>query len=222
MPALLFGSISTLADTSELQREAFNAAFQEHDLDWNWSQDEYRQLLTGNGGADRIQQYASSRGETVDAAAVHATKSRIFQERATTTGIKPREGVIETLAGLREHGTKVGLVTTTSADNVTALLAGLSPAVSSADFDVIVNVSDVPRPKPDAAAYEYALQKLDLSADSCLAIEDNPGGVQSAKAAGLACVAFPNANTAGQDFTSADSTVIDLELDQLRQLVSDL
>ena len=37
MSAILFGSISTLADTSELQRRAFNEAFEAHGLDWNWS-----------------------------------------------------------------------------------------------------------------------------------------------------------------------------------------
>jgi HAD superfamily hydrolase (TIGR01509 family) len=222
VPALLFGSISTLADTSELQRESFNAAFQEHGLDWSWGRDEYRKMLEGNGGAARIEQFAAERGETVDAAAVHSTKSRIFQQRLSEGGIKPRDGVVETLAGLREHGTKAGLVTTTSPENVAALLGALSPTVSSADFSVIVDSGSVRESKPDAAAYRYALEQLGEQASDCLAIEDNVGGVGSAKAAGLTCIAFPNVNTKSHDFTSADATVIDLELDQLRQFVSDL
>ena len=36
MSAILFGSISTIADTSELQRQAFNQAFKAHGLDWDW------------------------------------------------------------------------------------------------------------------------------------------------------------------------------------------
>src|SRR5579875_2388832 len=67
MTAVLFGSIGTLADTSELQREAFNEAFREHGLDWNWSRDEYRELLRDSGGAKRIAAYAQERGDTVDA-----------------------------------------------------------------------------------------------------------------------------------------------------------
>ena len=38
MTAILFGSISTLADTSEIQRDSFNQAFAEHGLDWTWDQ----------------------------------------------------------------------------------------------------------------------------------------------------------------------------------------
>ena len=55
MPALLLGSISTVADTSELQRQAFNQAFEEHGLDWQWDQDQYRAMLSGKRrpGPDR-------------------------------------------------------------------------------------------------------------------------------------------------------------------------
>lgn len=34
MGTILFGSISMLADTSEVQRESFNEAFGEFGLDW--------------------------------------------------------------------------------------------------------------------------------------------------------------------------------------------
>jgi hypothetical protein len=41
MSAILFGSIGPIADTSELQRQAFNQAFQAHGLDWCWHREEY-------------------------------------------------------------------------------------------------------------------------------------------------------------------------------------
>ena len=34
--AVLFGSIGTLAETSDLQRDAFNEAFKISGLDWFW------------------------------------------------------------------------------------------------------------------------------------------------------------------------------------------
>ena len=46
----------------------------------------------------------------------------------------------------------------------------------------------------------FALSDLGENAAAAVAIEDNVGGVQSAKAAGLRAIAFPNQNTAGQDF----------------------
>ncbi len=44
-------------------------------------------------------------------------------------------------------------------------------------------------------------------AGTAVAIEDNVGGVAAAAAAGVACIAFPNENTAGDDFSAAAETV---------------
>src|SRR5579875_3352435 len=111
MPALLLGSISTVADTSELQRQAFNQAFAAHGLNWRWDQEQYRSMLSESGGQARITGYAKSLGQSVDAQAVHETKSRIFQENLATSGITPRAGIADSLEGVRAHGWKVGFVT---------------------------------------------------------------------------------------------------------------
>jgi HAD superfamily hydrolase (TIGR01509 family) len=200
MSALLLGSISALADTSELQREAFNTAFAEHGLDWEWGQEDYQQMLTGNGGRDRVAAYAAERGEQVDADAVHATKSRIFQERLRSGSVSARPGVAETISAARAAGHKVALVTTTSADNLAALDAGLGGLPALRDFDLVVDGDQVRQGKPDPEAYRFALEKLGEDATDCVAVEDNVGGVEAARAAGIPVVAFPNTNTAGHDF----------------------
>ena len=218
MSAILFGSISTLADTSELQRRAFNQAFETHGLDWEWSQDDYREMLSSNGGAARIAEYARSLGQSVDAAAVHETKSELFRSNLAVTELAARPGVAETIKGAKDEGWKVALVTTTSPDNISALLNALNPAVKASDFDLIVDSTSVAEPKPDKAAYAFALDSLGETASDCFAIEDNVGGVASAQAAGLPCVAFPNENTADHDFSAATTTVASLDIDQLLKL----
>lgn len=219
MSAILFGSISTLADTSELQREAFNRAFADHGLTWRWDRDDYLAMLEKSGGADRIAAYAEAVGDEVDAAAVHATKSERFRESLATSPVSARPGVVETIRSARDGGLRVGLVTTTAKDNVTALLDALAPDVSAADFDVVLDKSDAERPKPDRDVYDVAVSRLHEQATACVAIEDNVQGAQAAHAAGVACVAFPNQNTAGHEFAAADRRVDRLELDELRQLI---
>ncbi|MDP7723677.1 HAD-IA family hydrolase [Mycobacterium sp. TY814] len=195
MTAVLFGSISTLADTSELQRRAFNEAFASSGLDWEWSRDEYVGMLGSNGGAQRIRDYAQSRGQDVDAAAVHALKSEIFQRLLGDSEVTPRDGVTATIAEAKKNNHKVGFVTTTSPANIDALLSALEPEISAETFDLIVNKESVAAAKPDAAAYEFALDKLGERADSVVAIEDNLGGVAAAVQAGIPCIAFLNENT---------------------------
>lgn len=218
MSAILFGSISTVADTSELQRRAFNQAFESHGLDWEWDQDDYRAMLEKNGGAARIAEYAKSRGQAVDAEGVHKTKSELFRANLATAQIEARPGVVDTISRAKGEGWKVGLVTTTSPDNISALIDALSPAVNISDFDLVIDSTSVAAPKPDKAAYEFALTSLGESADDCVAIEDNLGGIESATAAGIACVAFPNENTAAHDLSTAASRVDSLDSDQLMKL----
>jgi HAD superfamily hydrolase (TIGR01509 family) len=219
MPAILFGSISTLADTSELQRDAFNRAFKEHGLDWSWSQDDYRELLKKAGGKQRVADKAEQTGEDVDAEAVHATKSRLFQESVAGTTLTPRPGVVETIRAAKDAGLKVALVTTTSKENVDAVVGALGD-VDRSDFDLLVDVSDVEQRKPDAAAYAHALSTLGEDAGASVAIEDNLDGVRAAKAAGLPVVAFPSENSTGHDFSDADQRVEQLDPDGLQALAS--
>ncbi len=220
MSAILFGSISTLIDTSELQRRAFNESFQAHGLDWNWSRDDYIAMLDSSGGAQRIADYAQARGEEVDAAAVHATKSETFRELLEAAAPTARPGVIATVQEAKRNALKLGFVTTTSPDNISALLATLAPDISVDTFDVIVDSDAVETPKPDGAAYVFALQQLGETADSAVAIEDNVGGVTSAAAAGVKCIAFPNENTTDGDFTAASETVDALDAEHIVALVA--
>ena len=238
MSAVLFGSISSMADTSELQRDAFNRAFAAHGLDWRWDRDQYRAMLDSSGGANRIAEYAASRGESVDAQAVHETKSALFQESLATAAVDPRSGVVETIRAAKDRGWKVGLVTSTSHANVVALLDSLAPPIRPDDFDVVVDSTGGPlppappppsrpddsaggvdsdsvaQPKPEPEAYTVAVTRLAEDPGACVAVEDNLGGVRSARAAGVPCVAFPNVNTAGHDF--GDARVVErLDLDSL-------
>lgn len=220
MTVILFGSISTLADTSELQRDAFNQAFAQHGLDWNWDQEQYQDLVQSNGGADRIAAFAAARDEQVDAAAVHQTKSRLFQQALTDGVVEARPGVVDTIRQARDRGSAVALVTTTTPDNVTALLSALGPDVGRDAFDVILDLSDGAASKPDPAVYQLALARLGVTAGGCVALEDNVGGVASAVGAGITCVAFPNENTAGHDFTQAAKIVDRVDYAQVIELVA--
>jgi HAD superfamily hydrolase (TIGR01509 family) len=211
MSALLFGSISTLADTSELQRRAFNEAFAAYGLDWDWSREDYAAMLGSNGGAQRIEDFAKSRGEDVDAAAVHAKKSEIFQGLLGTSDVSPRPGVVAAVDEAKRNDHKLGFVTTTSQGNIDALLAALQPHISAEMFDLIVNADSVSSPKPNPDVYEFALRQLGEEAGDAVAIEDNVGGVAAAAAAGVRCVAFPNENTKDGDFGAADETVDSLD-----------
>jgi HAD superfamily hydrolase (TIGR01509 family) len=220
MSAILFGSISTIADTSELQRQAFNQAFKAHGLDWDWNREEYLTMLEKSGGRQRITDYAYSIGQTVDADAIHRSKSEFFQNSLTKFQIKPRFGVVKTIEGAKSKGLKIAFVTTTDRDNISSLMEALQPSIQVTDFDLILNADSVDRPKPDKAAYTFALERLGEKSADCIAIEDNLEGAESAISAGLNCIAFPNENTAHHDFKKANHLVDRLDFDELQKLLA--
>ncbi len=220
MPAILFGSIGTVADTSEIQRQAFNQAFKAHGLDWHWHREDYLAMLEKSGGQNRIVNYADFMKQTVDVDAIHRSKSKIFQSSLATSQIEPRLGVVETIQSAKSQGFKIAFVTTTTQENISLLLEALAPSIQATDFDLILSADRVVRPKPDKAAYTFTLEQLNERAVDCIAIEDNLDGFKAARSAGLSCIAFPNQNTAHHDFEGATCLVNRLDSDEIIKFVT--
>jgi beta-phosphoglucomutase-like phosphatase (HAD superfamily) len=65
--------------------------------------------------------------------------------------------------------------------------------------------------KPSPALYLTALDRLGLSANEAIAIEDSPNGIRAAKAASLFCLAYANAVTRRLDLHEADVVVESLD-----------
>jgi HAD superfamily hydrolase (TIGR01509 family) len=70
-------------------------------------------------------------------------------------------------------------------------------------FPVVATRDDVANAKPAADVYLHALKLMNLSADTCIAIEDSPTGLRSALAAGLPCIVVQNEYSRGLDFSGA-------------------
>ncbi|MEM8658387.1 MAG: HAD-IA family hydrolase [Pseudomonadota bacterium] len=204
MNALLFGSIGSIVETSELQREAFNTAFQQHDLPWSWDQETYRDMLTVSGGAKRISDHARTLGVRVDAKAIHGTKTKLFQEMLAARPFTPRPEVLEALARARQQGLKTGFVTGTEAETVEIIAQRLAQ-LGAWEFDVVTSRALGLPGKPDPALYAHALGQIGVAASSAVAIEDNVDGVAAAKAAGLTVIASPGENTPQGALSQADA-----------------
>lgn len=61
---------------------------------------------------------------------------------------------------------------------------------------VVVGLDQVRHPKPDPEIYLKTARQLSVVPSQCLVVEDSPIGVQSAVAAGMACIAVANRFTA--------------------------
>ena len=97
--------------------------------------------------------------------------------------------LIQFLTQLKEQNIAVGLVTGAARSEVEYILEKLELAPY---FDPIVAGDDLAQSKPEPEPYLLAVKKLDLKPSECLAIEDNPVGIEAAKRAKIQVVGISN------------------------------
>jgi HAD superfamily hydrolase (TIGR01509 family) len=212
LQALIFDVDGTLADTErDGHRVAFNRAFAEHGLDWRWDVETYGELLEVAGGKERLRHFIEQAHPAIDSPGsldafvreLHAAKTRHYLDLLATGGIPLRPGVRRLLQQVRAADLRLAIATTAVPESVTALLAVNLGKESVGWFEVIAAGDIVPRKKPAPDIYRYALERLRLTAASCLAIEDSAAGLRAATAAGVATLVTVNAYTRRQGFTGA-------------------
>ena len=175
--ALLFGSIGTLIESSNIQRNSFNEAFKEAGLDWYWDEQDYRILLKKSGGTKRVEDFAEKNNINVNASQIRDRKTELFSSFIIQNKQKLRESVYEMIRYTKDNNIKLAFSTSTQ--------------ISKADFDFIGNRSFVNNEKPHPEIYKVTLEKLNLKPEECLAIEDTEESSNAAVNASVKCIAFP-------------------------------
>lgn len=219
LQALLFDVDGTLADTErDGHRPAFNAAFREYGLDWDWDVALYGKLLAVTGGKERMRYYVDHFRDDYAKPAdfddlvveLHRAKTRHYTRMLAEGGIPLRPGVKRLLTEAREAGLILGVATTTTPENVTALLRHSLAEDGPEWFAVIAAGDIVPAKKPAPDIYLWAMAKLGIGPESCLAFEDSKNGIRSSQGAGLKTVVTVNDYTRDDDFTGAVAVLSDL------------
>jgi beta-phosphoglucomutase-like phosphatase (HAD superfamily) len=228
--ALIFDVDGTLAETErDGHRPAFNAAFFDFGLDWHWNEALYGELLAVTGGKERMRFYAERYTPDMLANAdfpelvkrLHLAKTTHYVRIIEQGGLPLRPGIARLIDEARLAGIRLAIATTTSPENVDALLrASLGPKAPGW-FEVIGAGDVVPAKKPAPDIYHWVLERLGLPADACLAVEDSENGLKSALTAGVPCLVTIGEYTRAQDFSGACAVLEDLgntSLDDLARL----
>ncbi len=216
--AIIFDVDGTLADTEDGHRKSFNKAFAECGLGWNWDVALYSKLLKVTGGKERIKYFVESfKPEFVKPADfdgfvknLHATKTRHYVDMLGVGQIPLRPGIKQLLHDTHAAGIALAIATTTSPENVSALLeVGLGK--NWADFFAANGCGDiVPHKKPAPDIYFWVLDKLGLPAANCIALEDSENGLRSSLSAGIKTFVTTNHYTRNQNFAGASGVFDDL------------
>jgi HAD superfamily hydrolase (TIGR01509 family) len=192
LKAVLWDVDGTLAETErDGHRVAFNQAFTDLQVPWQWDDETYGRLLAVSGGRERLLHDMQVRSEAPAlpqqreelAAELHRLKNRYYAARVKQGAVTLRRGVRELIEDCLREGVLMAITTTTSRSNLKALMQVHLGPTWQQHFAVVVCGEDVRQKKPHPEVYRRALEALQLSAVQVVAIEDSPGGAASAVAA---------------------------------------
>ena len=103
------------------------------------------------------------------------------------TGV-PMPGVTDAIALLRRLGLPVAI----ASGSPPRMIEVVTERLGLGWIEVRCSAMDEPRSKPAPDVYLTAARRLGVRPERCVAIEDSPSGVLSAKAAGMLCIAVPD------------------------------
>ncbi|MBT5548019.1 MAG: HAD hydrolase-like protein, partial [Gammaproteobacteria bacterium] len=130
LKAIIFDVDGTIANTEhDGHLKAFNEAFDFYELDWYWDSALYGELLSVSGGKERLSFYLNNYNPKLkwplsesDIVNIHNKKTEIFISTISKGFISLRIGVERLINDAHNHSLKLAIATTTSFDNVKAIL----------------------------------------------------------------------------------------------------
>ena len=194
LSAVFWDVDGTLADTEmDGHRPAFNRAFKELNLPFDWDEALYNRLLAIPGGLRRVRLHAEACGVPLSQEQLEQVRDRKrihYLERVRQGHVTLRPGVRRLLQELNSAGVQQWIVTSSGSASVMALLEQVQKQIPR--FDGVVTSDDVPSGKPAPDGYLLALQRSGADSARSFAVEDSAAGLSAATAAGLPCLLTPS------------------------------
>jgi beta-phosphoglucomutase len=180
LKAIIFDVDGVLVDSMRFQADAWVKAFKEVGI--TIKREDIYELEGSND--KRLIKSIFNRFEKEPENWHYEKLPEIKREALQFDEIKPFEGIPDCLRQLKQHF-KLAMVSGSNAKTVGKVVTKFFPNC----FDAVITGSDLERGKPDPDPFLKALEKLDLTKNECIVIENAPLGITAAKRAGLYCVA---------------------------------
>jgi HAD superfamily hydrolase (TIGR01509 family) len=210
--AILWDMDGVLADTSPLHFETWERVLVEQGIPF----DRHKfHLIYGLKNRDLLPYLTDRPMEPEWAERIANQKEQAFRQ-ALHGHLFPLPGVVKWLQKFNKSGYRQAVASSAPPENVDALVDELGIRTY---FDALVTPGDLPG-KPDPAVFLLAADRLGVTAQNCVVIEDSIPGLEAARRAGMRCIAVTTTNPP-EALTQADivvNTLEELTVDQVNSL----
>lgn len=198
LQGIIFDHDGTLVDSESKHYQLWASLLAEYGIDFPES--EYKEHLAGVPTHFNAEYLAQHYSLPISQEQLLAKREQLTQQTLGQVPCPLMPGARELVQWCAQQRLKMAIATGAKALEVQPTLLAYE---FGQYFPIVVAHEHVRNAKPAPDAYRQALAQMDLSADSCIAIEDSSTGFQSALAAGLPCLVVQNDYSRGTDFSGA-------------------
>lgn len=211
---IIFDYDGLLVDTETPQLRSWQQIYAAHSAQLHLQ--EWVQCLGTSADAfDPIADLRSKTAKPIDAEDLFMQQRSQVDRALAEEPLRP--GISLLLEAARQENLRLAIA---SSSNRSWVRAGLERNKVLDFFPVICTSENVKQVKPNPELYLLALAQMGLTASDVLAFEDSPNGIRAAKAAGLFCVAYPNAISRQLDLSQADMLLETIDEYTLQDILS--
>lgn len=192
--AVIFDLDGTLIDTEKIYSIVWPKAIAA--LGYEMTHEQYLSIRS-LGRPFAPQRYKGWYGEEFDYDKARNVRKGLFEAYEKEHGIQGKPGAVELLTHLHSKGIITAIATATDPERANRYLEKVG---LNGYFDRIISATMVDEGKPSPKVYQYAVAKLGLAPDECVAVEDAPNGIESAYKAGCRVIMVP-------DLSEPDDTI---------------
>lgn len=223
LEAIIIRADGAFAETEDVRRQAFIAAFREAGFDWTIDREGFaksRQLGSLHQRmAYFVRQYLKRRPDTPDidqlVGAMHRRACKVFCELVEGGALPPRAGMRELVVAARQEGIRLCLASALRRNEAGSILAQALGARGAEAFDVTTAMCERDTAVVADDLYRQVLVDVGTEAKNCLVIEATLAGCTAASAAGFPvittrsayCVDIPGAGDSAGVFEDLPSVL---------------
>lgn len=193
--AVIFDMDGVMVDTLPLHHEASRRLWKKHGVEWT---QELARNIIGMRIREALDWQLARSGLPLDLDELVTTREQIYFQLLSTDCI-PMRGLNKALQSLQGNF-KLAVATSSERKSVDHVLKNLQ---IDHLFNVVASGSDIKRSKPFPDIYQYTADKLGVSPERCVVIEDAEHGVIAGWLAGMHVIAIPNKRTSYGNFSRA-------------------